>query len=91
MNAYFDTLKFMMILMLILFFFSSPAMYIYSNYNALQHETMYMFTRLSLGNLGNDKWITLDRRCCNYMLICPVGLAVPADVLQVWHHGGRQG
>ena len=53
MNAYFDTLKYMMVLMLILFIFSMPAMYIYKSYNSLQHENMYLFTQLSLGNLGN--------------------------------------
>ena len=53
MNAYFDILVYMMIMMLILFVFSFPAMYIYSNYNALRNEAMYMFTKFSLGNLGN--------------------------------------
>lgn len=57
MNAYFDTLKFMMILMLVLFLFSYPAMHIYSKYNALQHENMYLFTRFSLGNLGGAQTI----------------------------------
>jgi hypothetical protein len=52
MNAYFDTLKFMMILMFCLFVFSLPAMHIYSSYNSLMHENMYLFTRFSLGNLG---------------------------------------
>ena len=57
MNAYFDTLKFMMILMFILFLFSYPAMYIYSSYDALKHENMYLFTRFSLGNLGGAQTI----------------------------------
>ena len=52
MNAYFDTLKYMMILMFILFLFSMPAMYVYSSYSALQNENMYVFTKLSLGNMG---------------------------------------
>ena len=37
MNAFFDTLKYMMILMIILFTFSFPAMYIYSSFNALEN------------------------------------------------------
>ena len=52
MNAYFDTLKFMMILMMLLFLFNFPAMHIYSQYDSLKNEAMYLFTRLSLGNLG---------------------------------------
>ena len=35
MNAYFDTLKYMMILMFILFVISLPVMRIYSSFNAL--------------------------------------------------------
>lgn len=35
MNAYFDTLKYMMILMFILFIISLPTMYIYSSFKAL--------------------------------------------------------
>ena len=52
MNAYFDTLKYMMILMLLIFVFSFPAIKIYSSYDALKNEAMYMFTKYSLGNLG---------------------------------------
>jgi len=52
MNAYFDTLKYMMILMSILFAISLPAMTLYSSYNALQNENMYLFTKYSLGNMG---------------------------------------
>jgi hypothetical protein len=52
MNAYFDSLVYMMIMMVVLFMFSFPAMYIYSNYNALRNEAMYTFTKFSLGNLG---------------------------------------
>ena len=54
MNAYFDTLKYMMILMFILFLFSVPAMAIYNSYDALKSQPMYLFTRLSLGNLGGS-------------------------------------
>jgi hypothetical protein len=54
MNAYFDTLKYMMILMLILFAISVPAMTLYSSYNALQNENMYLFTKYSLGNMGGS-------------------------------------
>jgi hypothetical protein len=52
MNAYFDTLKYMMILMLLIFVFSFPALKIYSSYDALKNEAMFMFTKYSLGNLG---------------------------------------
>lgn len=52
MNAYFDTLKYMMILMFVLLVISLPAMSLYSSYNALQNENMYMFTKFSLGNMG---------------------------------------
>jgi hypothetical protein len=52
MNAYFDTLKYMMILMLLIFVFSFPALKIYSSYDGLKNEAMYMFTKYSLGNLG---------------------------------------
>jgi hypothetical protein len=53
MNAYFDTLKYMMVLMFLIFTFNFPAMHIYSSFDSLKHEAMYMFTQYSLGNLGN--------------------------------------
>ncbi len=52
MNAYFDTLKYMMIMMLLIFVFSFPAIKIYSSYDGLKNGAMYMFTKYSLGNLG---------------------------------------
>jgi hypothetical protein len=35
MNAYYDTLKYLMMLMLLLFVFSLPSVFIYSSYGAL--------------------------------------------------------
>ena len=71
MNAYFDSLVYMMILMVVLFMFSFPAMYIYSNYNALRNEAMYTFTKLSLGNLGKQIYLVISyRRFFYYLLIC---------------------
>jgi len=35
MNAYYDTLKYLMILMLLLFVFSLPSVFIYSSYSAI--------------------------------------------------------
>lgn len=54
MNAYFDTLKYMMIMMLLIFVFSFPAIKIYSSYDGLKNGAMYMFTKYSLGNLGGS-------------------------------------
>jgi hypothetical protein len=52
MNSYFDTLKYMMILMFIFFIVSIPAMGIYSSYDYLKSQPMYFVTKFSLGNLG---------------------------------------
>lgn len=52
MNAYYDTLKYLVMLMLLLFTFSMPAMYIYSSYDGLITEPMSGITRYSLGNMG---------------------------------------
>lgn len=70
MNAYFDTLKYMMILMLLIFVFSLPALKIYSSYDALKDGAMYMFTKYSLGNLGKNLYIIFFRGLANNMPDC---------------------
>lgn len=70
MNAYFDTLKYMMILMLLIFVFSLPALKIYASYDALKDGAMYMFTKYSLGNLGKNTNINFFRRLPNNMPDC---------------------
>jgi hypothetical protein len=52
MNAYYDTLKYLVMLMLLIFVFSLPSMYIYKSYSGLAAEPMYGITRYSLGNMG---------------------------------------
>lgn len=85
MNAYFDSLVYMMIMMVVLFMFSFPAMYIYSNYNALRNEAMYTFTKFSLGNLGKLYfWVTISRRFFYYLLICSDRFRLFAIGMQVW-------
>jgi hypothetical protein len=58
MNAYFDTLRYLMILMFILMLFSLPAMFIYSRYNALEHQDKYIFNKFALGNMGKIYFIS---------------------------------
>jgi hypothetical protein len=73
MNAYFDTLKYMMILMLLIFLFSFPAIKIYSSYDGLKNEAMFMFTKYSLGNLGMNELSYINnknRRFKNNMPNC---------------------
>jgi len=52
MNAYYDTLKYMMILMMLLFTFSLPSVFIYSSYSGIVKNSMGFITRFSLGNMG---------------------------------------
>lgn len=52
MNAYFDTLRYLMIMMLLIFVFSIPAMTIYNSYGAIEKDAMGMITKYSLGNMG---------------------------------------
>lgn len=52
MNAYYDTLKYMMVLMMLLFVFSLPSVFIYSSYTGIVKNTMGFITRFSLGNMG---------------------------------------
>jgi hypothetical protein len=52
MNAYYDTLKYLMVLMLLLFVFSLPSVFIYSGYGALVKQSMGFVTKYSLGNMG---------------------------------------
>lgn len=52
MNAYFEKLKYFMILMMFLFFFSLPSIYIYQSYDALASQPMSFVTKYSLGNMG---------------------------------------
>lgn len=75
MNAYFDTLRYLMILMLLIFVFSVPTMYIYSSWGAIEKDAMGAITKFSLGNMGGAKSL-----CVNYpfdsdtiALTCKVG------------------
>jgi hypothetical protein len=52
MNAYYDTLKYMMVLMMLLFVFSLPSVFIYSSYTGIVKQSMGFITRFSLGNMG---------------------------------------
>jgi hypothetical protein len=52
MNAYFDTLRYLMILMLFVFVFFIPNMAIYSHYGAIKSDAMGVVTQFSLGNMG---------------------------------------
>ena len=52
MNAYFDTLLYLMIMMVFICVFSLPSMYIYSSYSAIRGEAMGTITQFSLGNMG---------------------------------------
>lgn len=52
MNAYYDTLKYLVMLMLLIFTFSLPSMYVYNSYQGLAGEPMFGITRYSLGNMG---------------------------------------
>jgi hypothetical protein len=52
MNAYFEKLKYFMILMALMFVFSLPSMSIYASYDGLAAKPMAFITRYSLGNMG---------------------------------------
>ena len=52
MNAYFDTLKYLMQMMIFITIFSIPTMSIYAKYGAVKQESLDPFTVLSLGNMG---------------------------------------
>lgn len=52
MNAYFDTIKYLLNLMWLMLCFSMPIQFMYSGYDALKGQPMYMITKYSLGNLG---------------------------------------
>jgi lipoprotein signal peptidase len=52
MNAYYDTLKYMMILMMLLFTFSLPSVFIYSSHSGIVKNSMGIITQFSLGNMG---------------------------------------
>lgn len=52
MNAYFDTLRYLMILMLFIFVFMIPIMAIYQHYGAIKNDAMGVVTQFSLGNMG---------------------------------------
>ena len=53
MNAYFDTLKYLMQMMMFITLFCIPTMSIYAKYGAVKQESLDPFTVLSLGNMGN--------------------------------------
>jgi hypothetical protein len=52
MNAYYDSLKYLIVLMLLLFVFSLPSVFIYSSYSGIVKQPMGFITRYSLGNMG---------------------------------------
>lgn len=52
MNAYYDTLKYFMVLMILLFVFSLPSVFVYSSYTGIVKQSMGFITRFSLGNMG---------------------------------------
>ena len=57
MNAYYDTLKYMMVLMILLFTFSLPSVFIYSSYEGIVKQPMGFITKYSLGNMGILKYL----------------------------------
>ena len=52
MNAYYDTLKYLVMLMLLIFTFSLPSILIYNSYEGISSDPMGAITRYSLGNMG---------------------------------------
>jgi hypothetical protein len=52
MNAYFDLLRYLSLLMFLIFVFSIPAMTIYKSYGAIKDDAMGVITQFSLGNMG---------------------------------------
>lgn len=52
MNAYFDTLRYLMTAMLFIFAFLIPTMGIYQYYGAIKNDAMGVITQFSLGNMG---------------------------------------
>ncbi|CDW71360.1 UNKNOWN [Stylonychia lemnae] len=51
MNVYFDTLKYLIVLMLLVFVFSLPSVFVYASYNGLAKQPMPFVTQFSLGNM----------------------------------------
>jgi hypothetical protein len=54
MNAYFDTLRYLMFMMLFIFVCIMPVMYLYSGYQGISKDAMGAVTRFSLGNMGGS-------------------------------------
>ena len=64
MNAYFDTLKYLMIMMSFITLFCIPTMSIYAKYGAVGEESLDPFTIFTLGNMGNSILILYINRWC---------------------------
>ena len=52
MNAYYDTLRYLMIMMFLIFLFCIPTMVIYSSYDGIVKDPKGPITQFSLGNMG---------------------------------------
>ena len=70
MNAYFDTLFYLMIMMVFISVFSLPSMYIYSSYSGIRADAMGSITQFSLGNMGGAS--TLCKQAPSSVLSLPL-------------------
>lgn len=52
MGAYFETIKYLMWMMLFIFLCMMPVMYIYKGFNGIKYDAMGVVTQFSLGNMG---------------------------------------
>jgi hypothetical protein len=52
MNAYFDTIKYLLNLMWLMLIFTMPVQFLYSGYDGLKGQPGYAINKYSLGNLG---------------------------------------
>jgi len=59
MNAYFDLIKSMMWLFIVISIFSIPAMMVYQKYGAIKEMPKGAITQFSLGNMGTTSPISL--------------------------------
>lgn len=83
MNAYFDTLRYLVILMSLCFLFSLPMMYIFSSYGAIRGAPRGVISQYSLGNMGGASTLCKSVPFSNpsITLTCPKGTELSSKTI----------
>jgi hypothetical protein len=89
MNAFFDTLTYLMRLMLLMFLFSLPMIYIYSSYGAIENAPKGFISRFSLGNMGGASVMCkiVPLTTSNFTIACPVNSQISTGSLSTNNFG----